>query len=53
MYLTKIKGHFKEKPELFFKYRKSILNRRSALNPKISFKNRVPKSQKKAALSNS
>ena len=47
--LGKTEASFKSNPKSFWKYHKSILNRRSALNPVITFKDVSAKSPKEKA----
>ena len=49
IYLAKIEASFKEKPKIFWKYHKAILNFRSALNPVITFNNHIAKSPREKA----
>jgi hypothetical protein len=49
MYLAKIEASFKDNPKMFWKYHKAILHHHSALNPVITFNNRIAKSPKDKA----
>ena len=49
MYLAKIEASLKDNPKMFWKYHKSILHRRSSLNPIITFNNCTAKSPKEKA----
>ena len=49
LYIEKIEASFRDNPKIFWKHHKAILNHRSALNPVITFNNRVAKSPKEKA----